>query len=555
VIGHGCEIEAEFLDMEDLGSEVSPRPAGKREDLEAHSVGHIWIVERDRSSLQVNAKPGPGGPAANRAQSACGVDIPSNGHPPCTAARVLESRVWLVVMQTVSVDDVRYARHGEAHVAFREVVGDASSDTAVLWCPGQFVPMEMMWADRGYARFVDGLASLGRLVVFDRRGIGLSDAVTDWSTSIYDKWVDDAVSVLDAAGVDTVNVVGWEQGATLAWLLATRHPDRISRVAVLHGLDRMERMATMGWPSGRELAASMRRWIETGDGDELPSGGGESYAPSRAGDASLELWLNQAGRMGASPTMAVRLYESVFTDNTGLDLADLSCPAVLLWRRDTHVWPKEVGRAIAADFPGIDYVEIAGEDFAPYSGDVDGLVNEIERFITGEATRAGSGDRQLSAVLFTDIVGSTESVSSIGDGAWRGTLDAHDRVVDRVVGRHGGRVIKQTGDGALIIFDLASRAMRAAVALREELGSLGIVVRQGVHAGEVVARGDDVSGVAVHVASRVMSLAEPGEILTSAVVPMLIEGDNMVFVERASTSLRGLPGDRTIYALSDQSDH
>ena len=467
----------------------------------------------------------------------------------------MESWVCLVVMQTVSVDDVRYARHGDAHVAFREVVGDASSDAVVLWCPGQFVPLEMMWADRGYARFVDGLASLGRLLVFDRRGIGLSDAVTDWSTSIYDKWVDDAVSVLDATGVDTVHVVGWEQGANIAWLLATRHPDRVAGVAVLHGVDRMERMTAMGWPSGRELAASMRRWIETGDGDGLPAGGGQSYAPSRAGDASLTQWLNQAGRMGASPTMAVRLYESVFTDNSDLDLAELSCPAVLLWRRDNQVWPKEVGRALAADYPGIDYVEIAGEDFAPYSGDVDGLINEIQRFITGEATRIASGDRQLSAVLFTDIVGSTESVSSIGDGAWRGTLDAHDRVVDRVVGRHGGTVVKQTGDGALIIFDLVSRAMRAAVALREELGSLDIVVRQGVHAGEVVARGDDVSGVAVHVAARVMSLAEPGEILTSAVIPMLIEGDNMAFEERTSTNLRGLPGERTIYALSDQPDH
>ncbi len=440
-------------------------------------------------------------------------------------------------------------------MAFREVVGDASSDTAVLWCPGQFVPMEMMWADHGYARFVDGLVGLGKLVVFDRRGIGLSDAVTDWSTSVYDQWVDDAVSVLDTAGIDKIHVVGWEQGAVLAWLLAIRHPHRVSGVVVLHGLDQMDRMMIAGWPSGQELGAAMRKWIETGDGDALPTGEDISYAPSRAGDASLEQWLGQAGRLGASPSMAARLWESVLSDDNDLNLAELSCPATLLWRRDNQVWPKEVGRALAADFPNIEYVELAGEDFAPYSGDIDGLVHEIERFITGETTRKGSNDLRLTAVLFTDIVGSTASASSIGDGAWRGTLDAHDRIVERVVARHGGTVIKQTGDGALVVFDLASQALRTAVALRDELGSLGIELRQGVHAGEIVIRGDDVSGVAVHIAARVMSLAGSGEILTSAVVPMLVEGNNMAFDERASTTLRGLPGDRALYALSDQPAH
>ena len=411
--------------------------------------------------------------------------------------------------------------------------------------------MEMMWADHGYAQFVDGLVALGRLVVFDRRGVGLSDAVTDWSTSIYDQWVDDAVSVLDAAGIAKVHVVGWEQGANLAWLLALRHPHRVAGVAVLHGLDRIDRMAAVGLPSARELAASMRRWIETGDGDDLPSGDENSYAPSRAGDTSLDQWLGQAGRLGASPSMAAQLYEAVLSDGNDLDLSELSCPAMLLWRRDNHVWPVEIGRAIAADSPDVEYVELAGEDFAPYSGDIDELVHEIERFITGETTRSESSDRQLSAVLFTDIVGSTESVSSVGDGAWRGTLDAHDRVVNRVVARHGGTVVKQTGDGALVVFELASRALRAAVALRDELGALGIELRQGVHAGEIVLRGDDVSGVAVHVAARIMSLAGPGEILTSAVVPMLIEGDNLAFDERPVTNLRGLPGDRVIYALGD----
>lgn len=457
-------------------------------------------------------------------------------------------------MQTACVEDLRYARHGDVHVAFREVAGDASSDTAVLWCSGQFVPMEMMWADPGYARFVDGLVGIGRLVVFDRRGVGMSDAVTDWTTSIYDQWVDDAVSVLDAAGIAKVHVVGWEQGGNLAWMLAVRHPDRVSGVAVLHGVDRIDRMQAAGWPSGKELAAAMRRWIETGDGDDLPAGDTHAYAPSRAADASLDQWLGQAGRLGASPSMAARLYEAILSEGSDLDLSELSCPAMLLWRRDNRVWPVEIGRAIAADYPDVEYVELAGEDFAPYSGDIDELVHEIERFITGETTRSGSSDRQLSAVLFTDIVGSTESVVSVGDGAWRGTLDAHDRVVNRVVARHGGTVIKQTGDGALVVFELVSRAMRAAVALREELGALGIELRQGVHAGEIVVRGDDVSGIAVHVAARVMSLAGPGEILTSAVVPMLMEGDNVAFDERAITNLRGLPGDRAIYALGDQPD-
>lgn len=458
------------------------------------------------------------------------------------------------MMQTGSVENVRYARSDGVHVAFREVVGDPSSDTVVLWCPGQFVPIEMMWADHGYARFVDGLAALGRLVVFDRRGVGLSDAVTDWSTSIYDQWLEDALSVLDTAGIESVHVVGWEQGADLAWLLALRHPHRVSGVVVFHGLDRMDRLTAVGWPSGQDLANAMRKWIETGDAEGLPGGGVFSYAPSRAGDASLEQWNMQAGRLGASPTMAARLWESVLVSYQNLDLDTLACPAALLWRRDNQFWPIEVGRAIAADFPSLEYVELAGEDFAPFSGDVDGLVHEISRFISGDDGRVRTSDRRLAAVLFTDIVGSTQSASTIGDGAWRGTLDAHDRIVERVVTRHGGTVVKQTGDGALALFDLASQAVRAAVGLRDELGALGIGLRQGVHAGEIVIRGDDVSGVAVHVAARVMGLAGPGEVLTSAVVPMLVEGNHMSFYERGSTTLRGLPGDRAVYALGDRSD-
>lgn len=449
-----------------------------------------------------------------------------------------------------AVDDVRYARHGDVHIAFREIVGEQSADTAVLWCSGQFVPMEMMWADHGYARFVDGLAALGRLVVFDRRGVGLSDAVTDWSTSIHEQWVDDAVAVLEAAGVDQVHVVGWEQGANVAWLLAMRHPDLVEDVVVLHGLDRFDRMMSAGWPSGEELAALMRRWIETGDGTDLPVGSGVSYAPSRAGDASLQQWTSQAGRLGASPTMAARLWESVLASESDLDLSGLACPALLLWRRDNHLWPARIGRELAAAYPEIEYVEVAGEDFAPYSGDIDGLVHEIGRFITGDAPQAGAHDRRLAAVLMTDIVGSTESARLVGDGAWRGTLDAHDRIVTRIVARHGGTIVKHTGDGTLAVFDLASRAARAALALREELGNVGIVLRQGVHGGEIVMRGDDVAGVAVHVAARIMALADPGEILTSAVVPMLVEGDNLSFDEWSTTTLRGLPGERMIYRLT-----
>lgn len=448
------------------------------------------------------------------------------------------------------MQDVRYAVHGDVHIAFREIVGDPSSDITILLISGQLIPLELMWDDPGHARFIDGLAAMGRLVVFDRRGIGMSDPIANWDEPVLEQWVDDAVSVLDAAGLESAHVVGWEQGGAVAFRLAVDHPSRVSGLVVFNGLDRVDRMEAIDGQSAAARAASMEHWIETGETTDVLPSDVYSYSVSRSGDVSLRKWLEQAGRLGASPTTASRIWHSIFTDTSSVDLTNLTCPAMLLWRRDNEVLDREIGRAIAADYPHIEYVELPGADFAPYGGDIDGLVSEIERFVTGEASRVAASDRHLSAVLFTDIVGSTELASSSGDGVWRGTLDAHDRIVERVMSRHGGELVKQTGDGAMVCFALASRAVRAATELREELRGIDLSVRQGIHVGEIVVRGDDVSGVAVHMAARVMDLAEAGEVLTSAVVPMVVEGDSFEFEKRSEVELRGLGGVRHIYVVS-----
>ena len=317
-----------------------------------------------------------------------------------------------------------------------------------------------------------------------------------------------------------------------------------------NGLDRADRMEAIDGRSAAERAESMEQWIETGETNDVLPSDVYAYSISRSGDVSLRKWIEQAGRLGASPMTASRIWHSIFTDTSSVDLDGLACPTMLLWRRDNQVLDREIGRAIAADYPHIEYLELPGADFAPYGGDIDGLISEIERFVTGKASRVAASDRRLSAVLFTDIVGSTELASSSGDGVWRGTLDAHDRIVERAVNRHGGELVKHTGDGAVVCFALASRAVRAATELREELQAIDLTIRQGIHVGEILVRDEDVSGVAVHVAARVMDLAEAGEILTSAVVPMVVEGDTFEFEKRSEVTLRGLDGERSIFVVS-----
>lgn len=446
---------------------------------------------------------------------------------------------------------MHWARSDEHHIAFRVVEQEPQSDITVLLASGIFLPIEVMWDDPGHARFVDGLAALGRLIVFDRRGIGASDPVLDWQEPLIHQWVRDAIAVLEAVDRAPVHVVGWEWGGFQALWLAAERPDLVASVTVFHGLDRPERMeAVFGLPL-HEIADLLAGWTTGGEEVEVQGSGltANIYHPSRAGDPAFERWIDEAGRRGASPATAARMWRSLLTPGTGVDHRAVVAPVLSLRRRDNELVSRSLAQDIADLVPQGVCVEIPGSDTAPYSDDIDALVAEIERFMTGGAPRIRPGDRQMAAVLFTDIVGSTEAAGAAGDAGWRGVLDAHDRIVGRTVDRHGGRVVKNTGDGVLAVFDLASRAVRAAVDLRSQLTSIGVEIRQGIHVGELVDRDGDVAGLAAHVAARVMSAAGPGQILTSATVPLIIDRSWMDFEPLGQTQLKGVSGSWELYAI------
>lgn len=453
------------------------------------------------------------------------------------------------------VDEERWVRVDGHHVAYRIVRRDDPPAT-VLYCTGIFLPMETMWGDPGHARLLDGLAALGGLVVYDRRGVGASDPVTDWEEPILHQWARDAAAVVDDCG-GPVHVFGWDWGGQQALLLAQHRPDLVESVTLFHGSDRPERLEGIYGAPLASIARSMSRWM-LGEGTSMALGGEDVdldvalYHTSRAGDPAFDRWIAEAGRRGASPSTAARMWLSMGTPGTGADLAAVRCPVLVLRRRDCSFVPHDVAADIVSSLPDARLVELPGGDMAPYSGEVEPVLAEVHRFISGEVPVATSQtDRVLCGVLFSDIVGSTAGAARLGDHRWRGVLDEHDRITRLVVGRHGGRVVKQTGDGALAVFPLVSGALAAAVDLRSELRTIGVEIRQAVHVGEVTDRAGDVAGMAVHVAARVLTHAGDGEIAVTQAVPLVVGAAPGDFLERDTVALRGVPGTWQVLVVAD----
>jgi class 3 adenylate cyclase len=450
------------------------------------------------------------------------------------------------------VDEERWVKVDGHHVAYR-MVGRDDPPATVLYCTGIFLPMESMWGDPVHARLLDGLAALGGLVVYDRRGVGASDPVADWEEPILRQWARDAAAVVDDCG-GPVHVFAWEWGGQQALLLAQHRPELVASVTLFHGNDRPERLEEIYGAPLASIAEDLSGWIL---GDTTPQIGGEDvaaalYHPSRVGDPTFDRWLAESGRRGASPSTAARMWVSMCTPGTGADLAAVRCPVLVLRRRDCSLLPNDVSADIASALPDSRLVELPGGDMAPYAGDVEPLLAEVHRFISGDAPAPTSeADRVLCGVLFSDIVGSTAGAARLGDHRWRGVLDEHDRITRLVVGRYGGRVVKQTGDGALAVFPLASGALTAAVDLRSELRTIGVEIRQAVHVGEVTDRAGDVAGMAVHVAARVLTHAGDGEIAVTQAVPLVVGAAPGDFVERDTVALRGIPGTWQVLVVAD----
>lgn len=437
--------------------------------------------------------------------------------------------------------ETRYARSDDVNVAY-QVVGEGPLD--LVYVPGWVSNVDVMWEEPSYARFLRRLASFARLIVFDKRGTGLSDPVPLDRLPTLEERMDDVRAVMDAAGSERAALLGHSEGGNMSILFAATYPERTTALVLVGCYAKRIRSEDYPWAPAR---ADRTREIEETEHDWATPGYGAKLAPSLAADVAFSRWLGRYLRLSASPRAAAALLRM----NSEIDVRDvlpaIRVPTLLLYRTgDTDVRVEE-GRWIASRIAGARFVELPGADHLMWVGEQAAMLDEIEAFLTG-VRRGPEVDRVLATVLFTDIVGSTELASGLGDRGWRDLLDRHDQIVRHELAAWRGREIDTAGDGFLATFDGPARAIRCAFAVGSGLRPLGIRIRAGIHTGEVELAGDRVRGIAVHIGSRIAAMAGPDEILVSGTVRDLVHGSGLPFEDRGDHELKGLPGRWRVYA-------
>jgi class 3 adenylate cyclase len=387
------------------------------------------------------------------------------------------------------------------------------------------------------------------MALFDYRGWGASRTTTAGAPTP-EAWADDVRLVMDSAGIERAAIVGFLAGAVFSTYFAATHPERVSSLVLLEGFARMVRAAD--YPAGM-TPAFLDKWTDAyveayGSGRNLAV-----LAPSRAGDEYFREWWGRCERLANGPVGAGLFWRELVSRDLRAVLPALQVPTLVLHRRGDRLIRVEHGRYLAEHIPGATYIELEGDDHLFFTGDCDRTLDEIEMFLTGVA---GSQelDRVLASVLFTDIVSSTDTAAALGDRRWRELLDRHDTFTRAQVDRFRGRVVKNTGDGVLATFDGPARAIRCACVLRDEARRLGVELRSGIHTGEVEQRGEDVGGIAVHIAARVQSVAKPSEVMVSRTVADLVAGSGITFGDRGEHRLKGVPGPWKLFAVQERSN-
>lgn len=441
------------------------------------------------------------------------------------------------------VPETRYAKSGDVSIAY-QVLGDGPFD--LVHVPMFVSNLELQWEDPAERRYYERLASFCRLIMFDKRGTGLSDRV---ALATLEERMDDLRAVMDDVGSQRAAVFGSSEGGALAVLFAATYPERVSAL-VLYGA--FPRMAwAPDYPDGipEEAWPEIERTIVENWGRGQEGGLLDVLTPDRANDPAWRKAHGRWERLSASPGAAVAILRMCFQ----IDIRDL-LPAIqvptLVIHRTSDLAHAMGSRYMGALIPGSKVVELPGNDYFPYLGDQDAILDEIEEFLTGDRP-VHAPDRSLATLLFTDIVSSTERAAALGDDQWTRTLDRHDALVAHEVERHRGRRINTTGDGMLATFDGPARAVRCAQSVCEVVRSLGIEVRAGLHTGEIELRGADIGGIAVHIGQRVSALAGPGEVLVSSTVKDLVAGSGIVFADRGSHVLKGVPDEWRVFVVEN----
>jgi len=433
------------------------------------------------------------------------------------------------------VPKTRYAKSGDIKIAY-QVVGDGPFD--LVFVPGFISNLDVAWDEPHRARVWTRLAAFSRLIMFDKRGTGLSDRTVGVPT--LEERMDDVRAVMDSVGSRQAALFGISEGGAMSVLFAATYPER-TRALALYGAYGHFRSWVL--PPDRIEGALERMEKAWGTGESLAL-----FAPSVAADENFRQSWARFERLGASPSAVVALMRM----NSAIDvrpiLPSIRVPTLILHRQGDVRVNVEAGRFMAEKIPNAKYVELQGNDHLLWTGDTDCVLDEVEEFLTGSRS-AVEADRVLATVLFTDIVNSTKRAETIGDRAWHDLLDHHNAIVRRELLRHRGREVRTLGDGFLATFDGPARSIRCALAINESVEPLGLQVRAGLHTGEIEVADDDVSGIAVHIASRVATMAKPGQVLVSNTVRDLVAGSNIRFHDEGHHSLKGITNSVRLFAV------
>jgi class 3 adenylate cyclase/pimeloyl-ACP methyl ester carboxylesterase len=437
--------------------------------------------------------------------------------------------------------DIRYAHSGSVDIAYR-VLGQGP--ITLLYVAGSFSNLEVMWEHPDYRRFCERLASFTQLVLFDKRGMGLSDRV---EIATLEERMDDVRAVLDANNTERAALLGVSEGGPMSMLFAATYPQR-TQALVLCGAEVKEEI-TDDWPWGEWTRADFESSVA-----ELPQRWGKGAAtslhvPDAADPDFQRRWWARVQIQSATPRVATAFQRMAFDIDVRHVVSAVTVPTLIIHRVADKICNVENGRFLAANIAGARYVELPGENHSPYAGGGGEIADEIQEFLTGFREPA-EPDRVLLTILFTDIVDSTAHARQFGDRRWRELLDRHHEVVRRELKRFRGREVDTAGDGFFAVFDGPARAIRCARSLVAGIREIGLEIRAGLHTGEVELVNGQVRGIAVHIGARVAALAKPGEIVVSRTVKDLIAGSGIELAEHGTHAFKGVDGSWDVYAVA-----
>lgn len=433
----------------------------------------------------------------------------------------------------------QYVRSGDVHIAY-QVVGDGPCD--IVYVPGWLSHVELAWELPQLARGFRRLASFSRLILFDKRGTGMSDQVPNNHLPSLEQRMDDVRAVMDAVGSERAAIFGASEGGNMSILFAATYPERTIALCTFGCFSKRIWSPDYPWaptPEKRQLTydAIERDWAH----------GFIAIAPSLTPEEQAQLVTYY--RRCASPGAAIALLKMNTQIDTRDVLAAVRVPTVVMHRKDDLDVRVEEGRYLAEHIPGARLLELPGADHAWWTQEGDFVVDEIQEFLTGTKP-VPELDRVLATVLFTDIVGSTEHAARLGDHAWRDLLNSHDALVRKEIARFRGREIKTVGDAFIATFDGPARAVRCACAIRDAVRQLGVEIRAGVHTGEIQLHDEDIGGIGVHITARVIAAAAPREVLVSSTVKDLAAGSGIVFKDRGLHALKGVPDECRLFTAA-----